>query len=65
MYLLLDKGEYLCLLPQHRLALTAALGVVHLGSQDCHEDLTYNVRVSSCGGDGDGCGICSTPGSSL
>ena len=39
MYLLLDKGEYLCLLPQHRLALTAALRVVNLGRHDCHEDL--------------------------
>ena len=35
-YLLLDKGEYLCLLPQHWLALTAALGVVHLGRQHYH-----------------------------
>ena len=60
MYLLLDKGEYLCLLPHHRLALTAAFGVVHLGRQDCQD-----VRVSSCGGDDDGSGSCSTPGSSL
>ena len=56
----LDKGEYLCLLPQHRLALTAALGVVHLGRHDHHEDL-HIMWGCCCGGD-DGCGSCSTPG---